>query len=97
MRNNQQHYSTPSIALHWLMAVLLIATATTMEFKGVYPKGSAARDAIKGVHYLLGISVFILVWARLLARSAGTTPPIHTHCPSGKPASACWCTWDFMC
>ncbi len=81
MRNNQQHYSTPSIALHWLMAVLLIATAATMEFKGVYPKGSAARDAIKGVHYLLGISVFILVWARLLARSAGTTPPIHPPLP----------------
>ena len=81
MRKNPQQYSHTSIGLHWLMAFLLVATAATMEFKGVYPKGSAARDAIKGVHYVLGISVFVLVWVRLLARSLGTTPPIQPPLP----------------
>lgn len=76
------HFSRPSIALHWLMAVLLVATAAAMEFKGIYPKGSAERDVLKAVHYLLGTSVFILVWLRLLARARGTTPPITPALPA---------------
>ncbi len=82
MRNHPQHYSNASIALHWLMAVLLVATAATMELKGIYPKGSAARDALKAVHYMLGASIFILVWLRLLARSMGFTPPIEPALPT---------------
>ena len=81
LQNNRQHFSPPSIALHWLIAVLLVATAATMELKGIYPKGSPERDALKGVHYLLGASVFILVWLRLLARAVGTTPPITPALP----------------
>ena len=83
MQNPQQRYSSLSIALHWLMAVALVATAATMELKGVYPKGSAGRDALKALHYMLGASVFILVWLRLVARAVGTTPPI-------KPALPVW-------
>ena len=75
--NNQQlQFSNISIALHWLMAVLLVATAATMELKGIYPKGSAEREALKAVHYMLGAGVFILVWLRLLARAVRPTPPI---------------------
>ena len=80
-QNQRLHFSTPSIALHWLMAVLLVAAAATMEFKGIYPKGSPERDALKAVHYMLGASVFILVWLRLLARAVGTTPPITPALP----------------
>ena len=61
------HYSRWSIALHWLMAVLLVATAATMELKGIYPKGSTGRSLLMSVHYALGLSVFSLVWLRLLA------------------------------
>lgn len=70
------HYNRWSIALHWLMAVLLVATATTMELKGIYPKGSAGRSLLMSVHYALGLSVFALVWLRLLARALGPTPAI---------------------
>lgn len=63
------------------MAALLVATAATMELKGIYPKGSPERDALKAVHYMLGASVFILVWLRLLARAVGTTPPIAPALP----------------
>ena len=76
-------YSHWSIALHWLMAVLLVATAATMELKGIYPKDSAERDLLKSVHYLLGLSVFGLVWLRLLARALGNTPAI-------SPAPPAW-------
>ena len=89
-----QHYSRWSIALHWLMAVLLVATAATMELKGIYPKGSTGRSLLMSVHYALGLSVFSLVWLRLLARALGPTPAIsRRHRPPGRP---CWgtpCTW----
>ncbi|UCU97757.1 cytochrome b [Acidovorax radicis] len=82
MQHDKQHYTNASIALHWLMAALLVATAATMELKGIYPKGSAARDTLKAVHYMLGASIFILVWLRLLARSVGSTPPIQPALPA---------------
>ena len=80
-QNQRQHFSRPSIALHWLMAVLLVAAAATMELKGIYPKGSAGRDTLKSVHFMLGASVFLLVWLRLMARALGTTPPITPALP----------------
>ena len=81
-----QHYSRWSIALHWLMAVLLVATAATMELKGIYPKGSAGRALLMSVHYCLGLSVFALVWLRLLARAQGNTPAI-------TPEPPAWQAW----
>lgn len=82
----QLQFSNLSIALHWLMAMLLVVTAATMELKGIYPKGSPERDALKAVHYLLGTGVFILVWVRLLARAMGPKPPILPELPT-------WQTW----
>lgn len=76
-------YSRWSIALHWLMAVLLVATAATMELKGIYPKDSAGRALLRSVHFGLGLSVFVLVWLRLLARALGNTPVI-------TPAPPAW-------
>lgn len=72
-----------SIALHWLMAALLVATAATMELRGMYPKGSDARELMKTAHYTLGVTVFALVWLRLLARALQATPPI-------TPAPPAW-------
>lgn len=71
-----------SIALHWLMAVLLVATVAAIEFKDIYPKGSAGRELLKTLHFMLGASVFALVWLRLLARWWSTTPPITPAIPA---------------
>lgn len=76
-------YAGASIALHWLMAVLLAATAATIEMKGLYPKGSAPRELLKTAHFTLGMSVFALVWLRLLARTWATAPRI-------TPAPPAW-------
>ena len=69
-------YTGASIALHWLMALLLAATVAAIELKGLYPKGSAGRELLKSTHVLLGMSVFALVWLRLLARGWSTAPAI---------------------
>lgn len=64
------------IALHWLTLLLLVAVYATMELRGVFPRGSAEREAMKTAHYFLGLSVFALTWLRLGLRIAGSTPPI---------------------
>ena len=79
---NTGRFSAWSIALHWLMAVLLVATAAAIELKALYLKGSAERELLKTVHFMLGASVFALVWLRLLARAKGTTPPITPALPA---------------
>lgn len=70
-KNSDSRYSTVSIALHWLMLVLLIAVYACIELRGIFPKGSGGRTLIKEAHFMLGLTVFVLVWLRLLARSLG--------------------------
>ena len=64
------------ISLHWVMLLLIVAVYTCTELREFYPKGSAIRDALKSWHYVLGLTVFVLLWVRLLARLAGHVPPI---------------------
>lgn len=74
--SGQARYSNLSIALHWLMLVMLVAVYCLMEFRGYFPRGSEGRDAMKHWHYVLGLSVFVLVWIRIAARAIGGVPPI---------------------
>ncbi|WP_340676805.1 cytochrome b [Paraglaciecola sp.] len=70
----QDYYSPISVWLHWLMLILLAGVYSAIELRVMFERGSEARDLIKTAHYLLGLSVFILVWLRLLARLVTPTP-----------------------
>jgi len=54
-----------------------------MEFREIFPKGSPSYNDMKSWHYMLGLTVFILVWLRLFAHFLGKTPEII-------PAPAKW-------
>jgi cytochrome b561 len=56
------------------MFLLLVAVYACIELRVLYPKGSDPRDALKSWHFMLGLSVFVLVWIRLLVRVGQTTP-----------------------
>jgi len=74
-RNSTERYGSLSIGLHWLMLLLLIAVYACIELRGFFPKGSDPREALKTWHYMLGLSVFVLVWLRLLSNIIGHFPP----------------------
>ena len=74
--SNASTYGRLSIALHWLMLILLAAVYATMEFKGVFPRGSEGRARIMNLHYVLGLVAFGLAWVRILLRIPGTSPVI---------------------
>lgn len=70
----QNQYSPISVWLHWLMLILLAGVYASMELRGLFERGTEARILIKNIHYWLGLSVFILVWIRLLTRLVTPTP-----------------------
>jgi cytochrome b561 len=76
IRNSKLSYSSLSIWLHWLMLILIIAVYTCIDLREYYPKGSYIRDALKTWHFMLGLSVFVLVWVRLLSITIGQVPRI---------------------
>ena len=81
-------YGSLAIALHWLMLLLITAVYATMEFKGIYPKGSAQRAAMANWHYMMGLSVFVLVCVRLSVRLSGGAPVVEPAPPAWQDALA---------
>ncbi len=73
-RNTDIRYGWLSVGLHWVMLLLLVAVYACMELRGSFPKGSGLREGLKTWHFMLGLSVLVLVSVRLVARFMGTTP-----------------------
>jgi cytochrome b561 len=73
----QKRYATLSIILHWIMFLLLVGVYSCIELREVYPKGSEPRDTLKTWHFMLGLSVFVLVWVRLISRWVRHTSEIQ--------------------
>lgn len=73
-RNTEIRYGWLSIGLHWVMLLLLVAVYACMELRSSFPKGSELREGLKTWHFMLGLSVLVLVSVRLMARFMGTTP-----------------------
>ena len=76
-------YHASSIFLHWLMVVLLIAVYSSITLRELYEKGTPMRNGLKQAHFMLGLSVFALVWVRLGLRMLFPAPPI-------QPEPAAW-------
>jgi cytochrome b561 len=73
-RNTDERFGSLSIALHWSMLVLLLVVVAFMELREIFPKGSVPREAMKSLHYLLGMLVLPLALVRMAARLPGTVP-----------------------
>lgn len=73
-KNTTERFGLISIGFHWLMFLLLVAVYACIELRELYPKGSDPREALKSWHFMLGLTVFILVWLRLLSRLLQTNP-----------------------
>ena len=75
------HYTTTAIALHWLMALMIVSSLTL----GYYMSGlpfSPARIRLFSYHKWLGVTILAIAAVRLLWRLA--------HRPPALPAMAAW-------
>lgn len=75
--NSRYRYGLVSLSLHWLMLILLIGVYGCIELREVYPKGSDPRETLKILHFMLGLTVFLLVFVRLTVRFVQQTPEIQ--------------------
>jgi len=89
-RNTAARYGLLSIALHWLMLLLLAAVYACIELREYYPRGSELREALKSWHFMLGLAVgvLVLVLVRIVARLSGPTPAIEPAPPRWQLLSA---------
>ena len=62
------------IGIHWLVFLLVIGAYAAMELRGFFPR--SARPAINMIHVSCGISIFVLMVARLIVRLKSPAPPI---------------------
>lgn len=79
-KNSPHRYSSASIVLHWIMAALVIGAYATAELRETFADGSTQQSLLASAHALIGLAVFVLVFARLALRS-GPKPSI-TPAPS---------------
>ena len=77
-KNTTDRYGSLSVAMHWLMLMLLVGVYACINLADVFPKGSSARADLKTWHYMLGLCVFALVALRLATRAiSGPAPGIE--------------------
>jgi cytochrome b561 len=87
-QNSVNRYGWLSIGLHWLMFLLIVAVYASMELRELLPKGSHLRDAHKNWHFMLGLSIFLLVWLRLAVRASFPSPQIYPDPPAWQKLAA---------
>lgn len=72
----RETYPPALIAIHWLTVLLIAAVFATIELREYFPKGDVMRDQLKSLHFMLGLTVWLLVLARLVLRSRERAPQI---------------------
>lgn len=66
-------YSKFMVVLHWATAVLIVAAYITGE------GGRSVKVDPPVLHFIIGLSVLVLIVPRLIARLFGSTPPAVSH------------------
>lgn len=77
-------YPAISILLHWGMLLLITAVYACILLRENYPRGSDLREGLKMWHFMLGLSVLLLVIIRIVARLVTAKPPITPTPPAGQ-------------
>lgn len=87
-RSSASQYGWLAVWLHWLMLLLLAAVYASMELEDLAAEGSALHATMETWHYMLGLSVLMLVAIRLAVRLIGPTPSIGEALPRWQHISA---------
>jgi cytochrome b561 len=81
-KNAPDRFGTLSIAMHWLMLLMIIGVYAAINLHDIAPKGSDLRADLKLWHFAFGIGILALVVVRIAARLAAGPAPAITPAPS---------------
>ncbi len=79
--NTKERYGSLSIALHWIMLLVMAAVFATIELHDSFPKGDPMRRSLMMWHFQLGLTVLILVVVRLVLKFMAPNPEIKPAVP----------------
>ena len=82
LRNTTHRYGSLSIALHWLTVLLFIGVYAFINLKGLFPKGSDARELMKTWHFMMGLTVLATVLVRIVVTLTSVSPRITPNPPA---------------
>lgn len=77
-----QRYTAPAIALHWIVAILVLVMIGLGLYMTEIPRGTPERAFFYNLHKSIGVTVAVLVLIRLWWRFRSPPPPL----PSSVPA-----------
>ncbi|WP_088287336.1 cytochrome b [Ideonella sp. A 288] len=74
LKPTTERYHLATVSLHWLMLALFVGVYASIELRVLFEKGTAARDAMKNLHFTLGLLMFALVLVRIAMRIRHPAP-----------------------
>ena len=80
-------YAGPMIALHWLIALGIIGLLALGLYMVGLPKGWPLKATLLNLHKSVGLTVFLLVLLRIMARVAFHRPPLPPMRPWQRAAA----------
>ncbi|WP_178392149.1 cytochrome b [Burkholderia sp. SRS-W-2-2016] len=83
----EQRYAGPLIALHWLIALGIIGLLALGLYMVGLPKGLPVKATLINLHKSLGLTVFLLVLLRIVARGVLHRPPLPPMPPWQRAAA----------
>ena len=81
-------YHLSSIALHWVMLALFVAVYASINLRELFDKGTLPREALKSLHFMLGLLMFALVSVRIALRVKYPAPHIQPAPPAWQDKAA---------
>ena len=88
--NTATHYTRVAIVLHWLIAAFLFGQIALGWFLETVPRGTPMRGFYVNLHKSTGLTLALLIIARVLWRLANRPPPLPSSMPSWERRAATW-------
>jgi len=81
-------YTRVAVALHWLIAALLLGQIAFGWFLTTIARGSAVRGVYVNFHKSTGITIAALILVRIIWRLVHSPPPLPTFMPAWQRTAA---------
>jgi cytochrome b561 len=88
--NSSAHYRLPAVALHWVIALLVIGLIALGYYMVGVPKGTPDRAFYFNLHKSLGLLAAVLILLRIGWRLRHAAPPLPAHMPAWEASAAKW-------
>ncbi len=87
---HNERYTAPAIAMHWLIALLILGMLLLGTFMVDIPKGTPGRAFYFNLHKSFGLLTAALILVRIYWRLTHPVPPASTGIPRWTDSAARW-------